>query len=130
MNENQIGAEIVDAAVSIHRGLGPGLLESVYEAVLARELERRGLSVIRQLVVPITFNGLAFDEGFRADLVVNESVLVELKSVEKIHPVHYKQVLTYLKLTDLRLGFLLNFGAHLMKEGIVRTVNGLPDIPR
>ena len=125
VNENQIGRIVVDAAVAVHRGLGPGLLESVYEVVLAQELQKRGLKVRRQVPVAITYEGITFDEGFRADLVIEDCVLVELKSVEKSSPVHAKQVLTYLRLTDMKLGFLLNFGEALMKDGINRIVNGL-----
>ena len=130
MTENQIGAVIVDSAIRIHQALSPGLLESVYETVLEHDLTKRGLTVQRQVAIPITFEGHHFDEGFRADLVVNNSVIIELKSVEKIHPSHMKQVLTYLKLTGMRLGFLLNFREALMKTGIVRVVNGLPDEPK
>jgi GxxExxY protein len=108
----------------LHQALGPGLLESVYEILLAKRLEKRGLSVKRQVPVTIEFEGERFDEAFRADLLVNEKVLVELKSVEKANPAHKKQLLTYLKLTGLKLGYLLNFGEALMKEGITRTING------
>ena len=127
MDENEIGAIVVDAAVQIHRVLGPGLLETVYEVILANELVRRGLHVERQVVVPIVYNGLRFQEGFRADLIVERKVLLELKSVEQPNKVYPKQVLTYLKLKGLRLGYVLNFGANLMKEGIERVVNGLPE---
>lgn len=127
MDENEIGKIAVDAAVQIHRELGPGLLESVYEAVLAKELENRGLSVQRQVPVPIVYRGIRFDEGFRADIIVEGKIVLELKSVEQIAKAHPKQVLTYLRLTGLRLGFLLNFGAALMKDGIERVVNGLPE---
>ena len=129
MNENQIAKEVVDAAVKIHTNLGPGLLESVYEAVLARELERRGLRVERQVPIPIEYEGLKFDEGFRADIIVEGKVILELKSVEQLAKVHYKQLSTYLKLADKRLGLLLNFGADLMKEGIKRIANGMEDTP-
>ena len=127
MDENAIGKQVVDAAVQIHRELGPGLLETVYEVVLARELEHRGLRVERQIPVPIVYGGVRFEEGFRADLIVEGKVIVELKSVEQMSKVHAKQVFTYLKLTGLKLGFLLNFGASLMKDGIERIVNGLPE---
>jgi GxxExxY protein len=127
MTENQIGKAVVDAAVAVHRALGPGLLESVYEAVLAAELRERGLHVERQVSVPIEYRGICFDEGFRADLIVDEKVLVELKSVERVSHAHKKQVLTYLRLTRHKLGFLLNFGEGVMKDGIVRIVNGLED---
>ena len=124
MNENEIGTIIVDEAVRIHKALGPGLLEIVYEAVLARRLEKRGLVVERQKPVSIEFEGEHFDEGFRADLIVNGLVIIELKSVEKVAPVHKKQLLTYLRLTDLKVGYLLNFGDALMKDGIRRIING------
>jgi len=130
MTENEIAKIIVDACFKIHTGLGPGLLESVYETVLARELERRGLSVRRQVAVPITWDNLRFDEGFRADLIVEDKVIIELKSVEKVAPVHSKQLLTYLRLADKRLGLLVNFGESLIKDGIKRIVNGLEDDSR
>ena len=122
---NRISGTIVDAAFHIHSALGPGLLESVYEVVLARELEKRGLQVERQKPVPIVFDGLRFDEGFRADLIVENCVVVELKSVEEIARVHAKQLLTYLRLLDFRLGLLINFGAPVIKDGIRRIVNKL-----
>ena len=124
MGENEIGTIVVDCAVKLHKSLGPGLLEIVYEAVLAKKLERAGLLVQRQVPIPIEFDGLTFNEGFRADLLVNGLVILELKSVEKIHPVHKKQLLTYAKLTGLKLGDLLNFGDELMKSGITRVING------
>jgi GxxExxY protein len=127
MNENVIGKEVVDAAVKVHRELGPGLLETVYEVVLARELERRGLRVERQVPVPIVYGGMRFEEGFRADILVEGKVILELKSVEQLSKVHAKQLFTYLKLKGLKLGFLLNFGSNLMKDGIDRIVNGLPE---
>jgi GxxExxY protein len=115
----------VDAAVKVHSALGPGLLESVYEAVLAKELERRGLSVARQVAVPIEYEGMKFDEGFRGDIIVEEKVILELKSVEQMSKVHHKQLFTYLKLKGLKLGYLLNFWAPLMKDGIKRMIHGL-----
>jgi GxxExxY protein len=124
MNENEIGTVIVDCAIHLHQALGPGLLETVYEVTLARQLEKRGLSVQRQVAVPIEFEGNQFEEGFRADLVVEGRVIVELKSVEKSSPAHKKQLLTYLRLTGLKLGYLLNFGEALMKDGITRIING------
>ena len=127
MDENEIGKIAVDSAVQIHRELGPGLLETVYEIVLARELERRGLKIKRQVSVPIVYRDIRFDEGFRADIIVEDKVILELKSLDQIAKVHSKQVLTYLRLTGLRLGFLLNFGSPLMKDGISRVVNGLPE---
>ncbi|MFZ4083373.1 MAG: GxxExxY protein [Pirellula sp.] len=129
MNENEIAKLVVDAAVKIHSKLGPGLLESVYETVLAKELGRRGLTVMRQVPVPIQYEDLNFDEGFRADIIVEGKVILELKSVEQLAKVHHKQLFTYLKLADKRLGLLLNFGAELMKEGIKRIANGMQDNP-
>ncbi|RPJ50845.1 MAG: GxxExxY protein [Chloroflexi bacterium] len=114
---------IVDAAYKIHTGLGPGLLESVYEVVLMRELVRRGLGVERQKAVPFEFDGIRFDEGLRIDLLVDGRVVVELKSVEKLAPVHAKQLLTYLRLMHLPVGLLINFGALTLKEGLHRIVN-------
>ncbi|HTT56232.1 MAG TPA: GxxExxY protein [Opitutaceae bacterium] len=125
--ENEISREIVDAAYHVHRKLGPGLLESVYETVLAYELAKRRLTVARQLPVPIIYEDLRFDEGFRADLMIGGKVIVELKSVEQIAPVHLKQLLTYLRLADKRLGLLVNFGAPIIKDGIRRLVNGLKE---
>lgn len=125
MDENEIGRIVVDAAIAVHRELGPGLLESVYEAILARELTDRGLKVERQISVPIVWRGMRFDEGFRADIIAEGKVIMELKSVESVNNAHKKQLLTYLRLTGMKLGFLLNFGAAVMKDGITRTVNGL-----
>lgn len=127
MKENEIAREIVDAAYHIHTTLGPGLLESVYEAVLAYELEKRGLRVDRQKPIPVMYEEVWMEEGFRADLVVEDRVIVELKSVETVSPVHKKQLLTYIRLADKRLGLLINFGAALIKEGITRIVNRLPE---
>ena len=125
MTENEITKIIVDVAFQIHKRLGPGLLETVYEIVLAHALQRRGLKVERQAPVAIVFDGIRFDEGFRADLVVEDKVIIELKSVEKIIPVHKKQLLTYLRLTDKKLGLLINFGSELIRDGISRVVNNL-----
>ena len=120
---NDISGQIIDAAVHVHMRLGPGLLESVYERVLAYELEKRGLAVERQVPVPIEYDEIRFEEGFRADLIIERSVIVELKSVETMAPVHSKQLLTYLNLMDYRVGLLINFGAPLLKDGIKRIVN-------
>lgn len=125
MEENKIGKEVIDAAVRVHSALGPGLLESVYETVLARELERRGLWVVRQVPVPIEYEAMRFNEGFRADIIIEDKVILELKSVEQLSKIHHKQLFTYLKLKRLKLGYLLNFGAALMKDGIKRIINGL-----
>lgn len=127
MTENEVARVVVAACYQIHHHLGPGLLESVYEAILAKELEARGLGIQRQLPVPIVWNGMVLDEGFRADLVVEGLVVLELKSVEKTLPVHSKQLLTYLRLMDLRLGLLVNFGEAAIKDGLHRIVNGLPE---
>lgn len=127
MTENEIAKVIVDAAYHIHVKLGPGLLESVYESILAYELKKRGLRIVRQYPIPIVYDELRFDEGFRADLIVEGLVINELKSVEKIHPVHKKQLLTYLKLADKRLGLLINFGEALIKDGITRIANNLKE---
>ena len=127
MTENEIGKVIVDSAIAVHRELGPGLLETVYEVVLAYELGQRGLGVERQFPIPIRYKDITFDEAFRADLVVEEKVILELKSVEQVSQAHKKQVQTYLRLTGCKLGFLLNFGEALMKRGITRVVNGLED---
>lgn len=120
-----VGKEVVDAAVTVHRELGPGLLESVYEVVMEAVLAGRGLVVERQVPIPIVHRRRQFTEGFRADLLVESEVIVELKSVEETSRVHFKQTLTYLRLADKRLGYLINFGAILMKKGITRIVNGL-----
>ena len=127
MTENEVAKQIVDAAYRIHTSLGPGLLESVYEVVLAFELENRGLRVVRQQAVPIVYQGTRIEIGFRADLIVEDKVIVEIKSVEHIAPVHKKQLLTHLRLADKRLGLLINFDVPLIKEGITRIANGMPD---
>ncbi len=127
MTENEIGTVVVDAAIAVHRILGPGLLESVYELILAHELRRRGLAVERQVAVAIVYGGVKFDEGFRADILVEGKVILELKSVEQATAAHRKQIQTYLRLTGCKLGFLLNFGQALMKDGISRAVNGIEE---
>jgi GxxExxY protein len=127
MTENEIGTIVIESVIAVHRELGPGLLETVYEIVLVRELQERGLKVERQVPVPIEYKGIRFDEGFRADIVVDGKVILELKSVERVMPAHKKQVQTYLRLTGRKLGYLLNFGDALMKSGITRCVNGLEE---
>jgi len=127
MDENPISQQIVDAAYQIHKTLGPGLLESVYEVVLAYELRKRGLKVERQLPVPVVYDGICFEEGYRLDLLVEGKVIVEIKSIEAVTPVHKKQLLTYLRLLDKRLGLLINFNEELIRNGISRVVNGLED---
>jgi GxxExxY protein len=127
MKENEIAKIIVQAAFDLHRELGPGLLESVYEVLLGSMLMERGLEVERQKPIPITFRGKRFDEGFRADIVVGKFVLVELKSIETLARVHRKQVLTYLRLSNLKLGLLINFGGEMLKGNIERLANNLED---
>ncbi len=127
MHENEIGTIVVESSIEVHRQLGPGLLESVYEICLAHELRERGLQVARQVPIPIRYKEIEFDEGFRADIFVNDLVLLELKSVQAISAAHRKQIQTYVRLSEIRLGYLLNFGDALMKDGIVRAVNNLTD---
>jgi GxxExxY protein len=126
-NLNVITGAVIDASIDIHRDLGTGLFESVYEAVLARSLSRRGFLVARQVPVRFEYDGMTFDDGFRVDLLVDGRIIVELKSVEKLAPVHSKQVLTYLRLMKLPLGLLINFGAPTLKEGVRRVINGCID---
>jgi GxxExxY protein len=125
MTENEISRIIVDACFRIHKKLGPGLFESVYERILQIELEKNGLVVERQKVIPVIWDDEEIDQGFKADLIVNNKVIVELKSIEKLAPVHHKQLLTYLKLTGIKLGLLINFKENLIKDGITRIVNNL-----
>jgi GxxExxY protein len=127
VTENDIARAIVDAVFKIHTTLGPGLLESVYEAVLAYELEKRGLHVERQKPIPVVYETVHLEEGFRADFIVGHKVIIELKAIEAIAPVHKKQLLTYLRLADKRLGLLINFNVPLIKDGITRLVNGLAE---
>lgn len=127
MTENEVAKVIVDAAYHIHVKLGPGLLESVYRVILAHELRKRGLDVNAEVEVPVVWEEIRLDCGFRADLIVEGKVVIELKSVEKTAPVQKKQLLTYLKLTGCRLGLLINFGDALIKDGVSRVVNGLQE---
>jgi GxxExxY protein len=127
IHENEIARGVVDACVKIHKILGPGLLESVYERVLVYELSKRGLRAQRQVPVPIEFEELVFDEAFRADVIVEDKLIVEIKSKEELAAVDSKQLLTYLRLSKRRLGLLVNFGEVLVKDGIHRIVNALPD---
>jgi iron complex transport system substrate-binding protein len=122
---DSITGQIVDAAYKLHVGLGPGLLESVYESILARDLQRRGLRVERQRMISFDYDGLHFHDAFRVDLIVESLVVVEIKSVERLPPVYSKQVLTYLRLLNLEVGLLINFGAPTLKDGLHRIVNGL-----
>ncbi len=127
MTHNEITKTIIDAAIEIHRKLGPGLLESVYVVVLAHELRKRGLQVEKEVAIPLVWDNIRFEVGFRADLIVENMVVVELKSIETVLPVHLKTLLTYLRLADKRLGLLLNFGEEVLKEGIHRVANGLEE---
>jgi GxxExxY protein len=129
LTENQLSKVVLDAAFRVHTKTGPGLLETVYEVLLAHELRKQGLQVQRQVPIRIRYDELVFDEGFRADLLVEDKVIVELKSVEKLIPVHGKQVLTQLRLSERRLGLLINFGEIHLKNAIERIVNGLPEEP-
>jgi len=125
MTENEIATQIVDAAYRVHTTLGPGLFERVYETVMAHELTRRGLQVVRQQAIPVVWEDVHMEVGFRADLIVEGKVIVEIKSIEAIAPVHRKQLLTYLRLTGKKLGLLINFDTELIKDGISRVVNRL-----
>lgn len=125
MQLDEITGIVIDESIRIHRELGPGLLESVYEVVLARALQRRGLQVERQKVVKFEYDGMVFDEGLKVDLLVEGCVVVELKSVERLAPVHSKQTLTYIRLMKLNVGLLINFGGETLKEGLKRIVNQL-----
>jgi GxxExxY protein len=120
---NRITADVIGAAMAVHRELGPGLLESIYEACMSHELKQRGLSIERQVEVPIIYKGIQVkDFGFRIDMIVNKAVVVEFKSVEKLDPVHMAQVLTYLKLTKCTVGLIINFKVPLLKDGVKRVV--------
>ena len=127
MTENAIARLVVDSAYRVHSALGPGLLESVYQAVLALELANKGLRHVCQQPVPVVYGPLQLKLGFRADIVVEDKVVIEIKSVETVMPVHKKQLLTYLRLMDKRLGLLINFNVVLIKDGITRVVNGLQE---
>jgi len=127
VTENEIATQIVDAAYKVYTTFGPGLLESVYEAVMSEELSRRGLRVVRQQAIPLDYENVHLDIGFRADMIVEGKVIVEIKAVENIAPVHRKQLLTYLRLAGKRLGLLINFDTELIKDGISRVVNRLPE---
>lgn len=129
MSHDEIARVVVECACELHKELGPRLLESVYEVLMADALRSRGLAVERQKPIPVLFRGKRFDEGFRADLLVENLVLVELKSVEILARVHRKQVLTYLRLANLQLGLLINFGGELLKGNVERLANGLEEPP-
>lgn len=127
MTENEVAREVVDTALHIHRGLGPGLFESVYKGVLASQLEKRGLVIATEQIVPVEFEGIRYEMGFRADLIVEDKVIVEVKSVSEVLVVHKKRLLTYLKLSRKTLGLLINFNVPVIKDGITRVVNGLEE---
>ncbi len=127
MNENQIAAAIVNCAFHIHQKIGPGLLESAYEAMLAHDLRKTGLTVLSQQPIPVVYDGVHLEAGFRADLLVGGLLIVELKSIEALQSVHKKQLLTYLKLSGKKLGLLINFGAQSFKGNVIRIANGLED---
>lgn len=127
MTENELAAIVIEVAFQIHRKLGPGLLEGAYLALLAHLLAKRGLCVQIEQDVPIEWEGVKLEVGFRADLIINGVLIVELKSVERLAPVHSKQLLTYLRLTGLKLGLLINFGEAYLKDGIHRIVNGIEE---
>ncbi|MBL8892437.1 MAG: GxxExxY protein [Planctomycetaceae bacterium] len=129
MELDEITGIVIEESIRIHKELGPGLLESVYEAVLARALMRRGLRVERQKTFTFEYDGMVFEEGLRIDLLVESCVVVELKSVEKLAPVHAKQTLTYIRLMKLHVGLLINFGGETLKEGLKRIVNDLSPQP-
>ena len=125
MTPNEVSGQIVDASMKVHTALGPGLLESAYEGCLAYELRKRGLKVAAQLGLPVVYEGVNIDVGYRIDLLVEDTVIVELKSVDKLAPIHEAQLLTYLKLSGRRLGLLMNFNVVHLKDGIKRMVNHL-----
>jgi GxxExxY protein len=125
LEEDRIAKEVVDAAVKLHQQFGPGVYESVYEPLMVYELEKRGFDVRNQIAAPLVYDGIKFDVGFTRDVVVSERVILELKSIERLQPTHFKQLLTYLRLTGLRLGLLINFGEAVLKNGIHRIVNNL-----
>jgi len=127
MKYNEISGKIIGVALKVHTKLGPGILESAYAAVLARELRKSGLRVQAEVPVPIEWDGEVIEVGFRADIIVEDALIVELKSVERLAPVHHKQLLTYLRLADKRLGLLINFGEEHLMDGVVRIVNGFDD---
>jgi GxxExxY protein len=129
VSENAISGVVLDAAIAVHREMGPGMLESVYERALAQELELRGLKVERQVPIAAAYKGVSFDEAFRADLIVEGVVVVEVKSVERLAAVHLKQVRSYVRFTGLRLGLLVNFGGETLVEGFKRIANDLPEDP-
>ena len=125
MNENEIAEIIIECAIKVHKILGPGLLESVYEKALAHELRKKGLHVDEQLSISFSYEDIVFDEGFRADLIVNDKVIVELKSIKDFESIHFKILLTYIRLANKKLGLLINFNKELVKDGLKRVINGI-----
>lgn len=127
MDENEISRKVIGAAMRVHRRLGPGLLESVYEGALAYELGKDGFSVLRQVPIRLQYDELTWDTAFRCDLLVEDRVIIEVKAVEEVQPVHHSQLLTYLRFANKRLGLLVNFNRKLLKDGITRIANGLAE---
>lgn len=125
MSENEISKLVIDSCIKIHKALGPGLLESVYEAALFFEISKSGLSVQSQVPIPVFYENCKLEVGFRADIIVEKKVIIEIKSIDAIVPVHKKQLLTYLRISNMKLGLLINFNVELLKEGITRIVNNL-----
>ena len=124
MNENEISKIVIEKALKIHKSLGPGLLESVYHGALVYELRKSGMEVESEIDIPVKYEEIYFDKGFRADIIVNQKLIIEIKSVRKLEDVHFKQLLTYLKLTNCKLGLLINFNESLLKNGLKRVING------
>jgi GxxExxY protein len=129
MTENELASVVVDCCIKIHKILGPGLFESVYEEVLSYELEKKGLKIVRQKIIPVHYEDIVIEMGFKADIIIEEKIILELKSVETLNKVHHKQLITYLRLSDKRLGLLINFNVNLIKDGINRIVNKLEEEP-
>jgi GxxExxY protein len=129
MTENELASVVVDCCIKIHKILGPGLFESVYEEVLSYELEKKGLKIVRQKIMPVHYEDIVIEMGFKADIIIEEKIILELKSVETLNKVHHKQLITYLRLSDKRLGLLINFNVNLIKDGINRIVNKLEEEP-
>lgn len=125
MDENALSKEIIGAAIDVHRALGPGLLESVYEECLCREIILRNIEFERQVSIPVQYKGVKLECAYKLDILVDDKVVVEIKSVEQVTPVHFKQLLTYLRLTDKKLGLLINFNEEVVRKGVHRIVNGL-----
>jgi len=125
MTENQIGSIVIDCAIKVHKELGPGLLESTYQACLAYELKKKGLFVEEQKALPVIYDEIKLEVGYRIDILVENKIILELKSVEALNDIHLAQILTYLKLSDRKLGYLINFNVKLLKQGIKRVVNNL-----